>query len=61
MVSKNVRGRRGVATNFTFLGVLHACISIFALEDGRHVHKKIIPNNYWNSDVCVSNALIHQM
>jgi hypothetical protein len=61
MVSKNARGRRGVARYFTFLGVLLACINIFALEDGKHVHKKIIPNNCWNFDVCVSNALIHRM
>ncbi len=40
MVSKNARGRRGVARYFTFLGLLHVCVSIFALEDGKHVHKK---------------------
>jgi hypothetical protein len=39
MVSKNARGRRGVAKYFTFLGLFHVCVSIFALEDGRHVHK----------------------
>jgi hypothetical protein len=59
MVSKNARGRRGVARYFTFLGMLHACVSIFALEDGKHVHKEIIPNNCRNFDVCVNNALIY--
>jgi hypothetical protein len=44
MVSKNARGRRGVARYFTILGVLHACVSIFALEDDMHVHKEIILN-----------------
>jgi hypothetical protein len=39
MVSKNARGRRGVAKYFTFLGLFHVCVSIFALEDGKHVHK----------------------
>jgi hypothetical protein len=59
MVSKNERGRRGAVRYFTFLGMLHACVSIFALEDGGHVHKEIIPNNCRNFDVCVSNALIY--
>jgi len=59
MVSKNARGRRGVVRYFIFLGVLHACISIFALEDGRLGSQKDHPNNYWNSNVCMSNALIY--
>jgi len=51
MVSKNARGRSGVAKYFTILGMLHACVNIFAFEEGKQVHKKIIPNNYWNSNV----------
>ncbi len=51
MVSKNARGRRGVAKCFTILGMLHACVNIFTFEEGKQVHKKIIPNNYWNSNV----------
>jgi hypothetical protein len=44
MVSKNARGKKGVARYFTILGMLHACVGIFALEDGKHVHKEIIRN-----------------
>jgi pentatricopeptide repeat domain-containing protein 1 len=41
----------------TFVGVLNACASVVALEEGRHVHKQIIQTGC-NSDVFVSNSLI---
>ncbi|CAM6076308.1 unnamed protein product [Sphagnum tenellum] len=41
----------------TFVGVLNACASIFALEEGRHVHEQIIETGC-NSDVFVGNSLV---
>ncbi|CAK9193539.1 unnamed protein product [Sphagnum troendelagicum] len=41
----------------TFVGVLNACASIVALEEGRHVHEQIIETGC-NSDVFVGNSLV---
>jgi pentatricopeptide repeat protein len=38
----------------TFVGVLNACASVVALEEGRHVHEQIIQTGC-NADVFVSN------
>ncbi|KAH9551807.1 hypothetical protein CY35_09G032400 [Sphagnum magellanicum] len=42
----------------TFTGVLNACASIVALEEGRRVHEQIIKHGY-ESVVFVANGLIH--
>jgi len=41
----------------TFVGVLNACASIVALEEGRHVHEQIIETGC-NSDVFVGSSLV---
>ncbi len=41
----------------TFVGVLNACASVVALEEGRQVHEQIIENGC-ESDVCVGNSVI---
>ncbi|CAM6014887.1 unnamed protein product [Sphagnum balticum] len=41
----------------TIVGVLNACASIVALEEGRCVHQQIIEHG-WDSDVFVANSLI---
>ncbi len=41
----------------TFVGVLNACASFVALEEGRCAHKQIIQNG-WDSDVFVGNSLV---
>jgi pentatricopeptide repeat protein len=41
----------------TFVGVLNACTSVFALEEGRHVHEQIIESG-WDSDVFVGSSLV---
>ncbi|CAK9267098.1 unnamed protein product [Sphagnum jensenii] len=41
----------------TFAGILNACASVGALEEGRHVHKEIIENGC-ESDGFVGNSLI---
>jgi hypothetical protein len=37
--------------NLTFVGVLNACASSTALEEGRHAHDQIIQSGF-ESDVC---------
>jgi len=39
------------------VGVLNACASIVALEEGRCVHEEIIESE-WDSDVFVVNSLV---
>ncbi len=41
----------------TFVGVLNACASVIALEEGRHVHHQIIQSGS-ESDVFVGNSLL---
>jgi hypothetical protein len=41
----------------TFVGVLNACASIIALEEGRCVHHQIIQSGL-ESDVFVGNSLL---
>jgi pentatricopeptide repeat protein len=41
----------------TFVGVLNACASLVALEEGRCAHKQIIQNG-WDSDVFLGNSLV---
>ncbi|CAK9252120.1 unnamed protein product, partial [Sphagnum jensenii] len=41
----------------TFVGVLNACASIVALEEGRHAHEQIIETGC-NSDVFVGSSLV---
>jgi pentatricopeptide repeat protein len=48
----------GVQPNsVTFVGVLNACASVVALEEGRRAHEQIIQSG-WDSDVCVGNSLV---
>ncbi|CAM6077419.1 unnamed protein product [Sphagnum tenellum] len=50
--------QEGVEPNsFTFVGVLNACASVAALEEGRHVHKQIIESGF-ESDVFVCSGLV---
>ncbi|KAH8972307.1 hypothetical protein BDL97_02G188100 [Sphagnum fallax] len=42
----------------TFLGMLNACASVAALEEGRHVHEQIIESSC-ESDAFVSSSLIN--
>jgi pentatricopeptide repeat protein len=41
----------------TFVGVLNACASLVALEEGRCVHQQIVEYG-WDSDVFVVNSLV---
>ncbi len=41
----------------TFVGVLNACASVIALEEGRCVHQQIIEHG-WDSDVFGANSLV---
>jgi pentatricopeptide repeat protein len=41
----------------TFVGVLNACASVGALEEGRCVHEQIIHRG-WESDIFVGNSLV---
>ncbi|CAK9204512.1 unnamed protein product, partial [Sphagnum troendelagicum] len=41
----------------TFMGILSACASVAALEEGRHIHKQIIRSSC-ESNVCVGTSLI---
>jgi pentatricopeptide repeat protein len=41
----------------TFVGVLNACASVVALEEGKCVHQQIVECG-WDSDVFVANSLI---
>ncbi len=41
----------------TFVGVLNACASMVALEEGRHAHEQIIQSGY-ESVAVVGNSLI---
>jgi len=42
----------------TFVGVLNACASVVALQEGRRVHQQILENGY-ESNVFVGNRLIN--
>jgi pentatricopeptide repeat protein len=58
IVSSNATGgRRCAARPVTFIGVLNACASILALEEGRCVHVQIIQNSR-DSDVFVGSSLV---
>ncbi|CAK9196087.1 unnamed protein product [Sphagnum troendelagicum] len=49
----------GVEPNdLTFVGVLNACATLVALEEGRHVHDQIIQTGF-ESDVFVGNSLVN--
>jgi pentatricopeptide repeat protein len=55
---QKMQGEEGVQPDpVTFVGVLNACASITALEEGRSIHEQIVQSSC-NADVCVSNALI---
>ncbi|KAH9532406.1 hypothetical protein CY35_19G091900 [Sphagnum magellanicum] len=41
----------------TFVGVLNACASVFALEEGRRLHVQIIESG-WDSDVFLGSSLV---
>jgi pentatricopeptide repeat protein len=41
----------------TFLGILNACASVSALEEGRNIHEQIIQSSF-KTDVFVGNSLI---
>jgi len=41
----------------TFVGVLNACASVGALEEGRHVHEQIIQCGF-ESDIFVDGSLV---
>ncbi len=41
----------------TFVGMLNACASVFALEEGRCVHEQIIESG-WDSDVFLGSSLV---
>jgi pentatricopeptide repeat protein len=43
--------------SITFVGVINACASIEALEEGKHVHKQIIESG-WDTDVFVGSSLV---
>ncbi len=45
------------ADSVTFVGVLNACASIAALEEGRCIHEQIIESG-WDSDVFVGSSLV---
>ncbi|KAH9564308.1 hypothetical protein CY35_04G018600 [Sphagnum magellanicum] len=48
----------GVCPNsFTFVGVLNACASIVALEEGRCAHEQIMQSG-WDSDLFVGSSLV---
>ncbi|CAK9193543.1 unnamed protein product [Sphagnum troendelagicum] len=50
--------QEGVQPNYvTFVGVLNACASVIALEEGRHVHQQIIQSGL-ESDVFVGSSLV---
>jgi pentatricopeptide repeat protein len=50
--------QEGVEPNsVTFVGVLNACASVAALEEGRHVHKQIIQSGF-ESNVFVCSGLV---
>ncbi len=50
--------QEGVQPNsVTIVGVLNACASIVALEEGRCVHQQIVECG-WDSDVFVANSLV---
>jgi hypothetical protein len=54
---KNETGRCAQPNSITFVGVLNACTSIVALEEGRCVHEEIKESG-WASDVFVVNSLV---
>jgi pentatricopeptide repeat protein len=50
--------QEGVQPNsVTFVGVINACANIEALEEGKHVHEKIIESG-WDTDVFVGSSLV---
>jgi len=50
--------QEGVRPNsVTIVGVLNACASIVALEEGRCVHQQTVECG-WDSDVFVANSLV---
>jgi pentatricopeptide repeat protein len=50
--------QEGVKPNLvTFVGVLNACASVLALEEGRRAHEQIIQNG-WESDVSIGSSLV---
>jgi pentatricopeptide repeat protein len=50
--------QEGVQPNpITLVGVLNACASVLAIEEGRSAHEQIIENG-WDLDVFVGNSLV---
>jgi pentatricopeptide repeat protein len=41
----------------TFVGVLNACASVVALEEGKHAHEQIIERG-WDSNAFLANSLV---
>jgi pentatricopeptide repeat protein len=54
---QQMQHKRVEPSTLTFVGVLNACASVVALEEGRHVHEQIIQTGC-NCNVFVSNSLI---
>jgi hypothetical protein len=51
--------QEGVYSNFvTFVGVLNACASVIALEEGKIVHDKIIERGCEFVEFFVGNSLV---
>ncbi len=55
--STKATGKCGCPNSVTFVGVLNACASIVALEEGRFAHEKLIQNGC-ELDVFVGNILV---
>jgi hypothetical protein len=41
----------------TFVGVLNACASVVALEEGKHAHEQIIERG-WDSNAFLASSLV---
>jgi pentatricopeptide repeat protein len=57
VLSRELQHEGVVADHVTFVGVLNACASVAALEEGRHIHKQIIQSGA-ESNIFVSNSLV---
>jgi len=57
VLSRELQHEGVVADHVTFVGVLNACASVAALEEGRHIHKQIMQSGA-ESNVFVSSSLV---
>jgi pentatricopeptide repeat protein len=57
VLSRELQHEGVVADHVTFVGVLNACASVAALEEGRHIHKQIMQSGA-ESNIFVSNSLV---